>query len=104
MLAAHRAGVRTAILPERNRKDVDEDVPEEIRGEMAFHFASEVTQVIEWALEADGFPPPIPEPIEEMEPTRDDHPIFDDPVVAVQPEQGIYSLQTCGGEENPCIM
>jgi ATP-dependent Lon protease len=30
-LAAHRAGVRTMIVPERNRKDFEDDVPEDIR-------------------------------------------------------------------------
>jgi ATP-dependent Lon protease len=62
-LAAHRAGLRTVICPERNRKDVEEEVPEEIRNEMTFHFAREVEQVLEWALEEQGTPPPIPEPL-----------------------------------------
>ena len=29
---------------------------------MTFHFAGEVTQVLEWALEPEGTPPPMPEP------------------------------------------
>ena len=33
VLAAHRAGIKTVILPRRNERDL-EDVPEELRGEM----------------------------------------------------------------------
>ncbi len=60
-LAAHRAGVRTLILPTRNRKNVDEDVPQEVRDDMTFHFAEDVQQVLNWALEAEGTPPEPPE-------------------------------------------
>jgi ATP-dependent Lon protease len=49
VLAAHRAGLRTIILPARNGGDL-EDVPESIRPEMTFHLADDVTQVLEWAL------------------------------------------------------
>jgi ATP-dependent Lon protease len=62
-LAAHRAGIRTIIVPARNRKDVEEDIPKEIRSQMTFHFATEVQQVLEWALEEQGTPPPLPEPL-----------------------------------------
>jgi ATP-dependent Lon protease len=50
-LAAHRAGVRTMIVPERNRKDYVEDVPEDIRKDMTVHYATELKQVLDWALE-----------------------------------------------------
>ena len=36
VLAAHAAGLREVILPERNRADLD-DVPEDVRDEMTFH-------------------------------------------------------------------
>jgi ATP-dependent Lon protease len=86
VLAAHRAGIRTLILPERNRKDVEEDVPEEAKAEIAFHFASEVKQVIGWALEEEGFPPPMPEPLDGSEeaPAADGR-VVENPVVAVSP-------------------
>jgi len=48
-LAAHRAGILEVILPERNRKDL-EDVPEEIRKTMKFHFVERVEQVLAIAL------------------------------------------------------
>jgi len=51
-LAAHRAGVRTLILPDRNRKDYEEDVPEDIRSEMTVHYVKELNKVLELALES----------------------------------------------------
>jgi len=55
VLAAHRAGLTTVILPKRNEQDL-EDVPEAVRHQMTFHFADEVKDVIAVALagEADG--------------------------------------------------
>jgi ATP-dependent Lon protease len=50
VLAAHRAGIKKVIVPERNRADLDE-VPEEIRTGLEFVFASKMEQVIEAALE-----------------------------------------------------
>ncbi len=50
VLGAHRAGVRTVILPKRNEKDL-EDVPEAIRTSMRFVFVDTVDQVIGHALE-----------------------------------------------------
>jgi ATP-dependent Lon protease len=50
VLAAHAAGLTTVILPERNRGDLD-DVPEEVREAMTFHFAMSIDEVLELALE-----------------------------------------------------
>jgi ATP-dependent Lon protease len=50
VLAAHRAGIKRVIVPERNRADLDE-VPEEIKKSLDFVFASKMDQVIEAALE-----------------------------------------------------
>ncbi len=52
VLAAHRFGLKTVILPRRNEIDL-EDVPEEVREAMTFIFADTVRQVIEAALEPD---------------------------------------------------
>ena len=49
VLAAHRAGLKEVILPERNGADL-EDVPESVRAEMTFHLASEIDQVLANAL------------------------------------------------------
>jgi len=43
MLAAHRAGIKRIVLPERNKKDVV-DVPEEIRQEMEFFYVKNVDE------------------------------------------------------------
>ncbi len=50
VLAAHRNGLTTVILPKRNETDV-EDVPDEIRQSMKFIFAESVEDVINAALE-----------------------------------------------------
>ena len=49
-LAAHAAGLTDVILPERNRGDLD-DIPEEVREQMAFHPVMTVQEVLEEALE-----------------------------------------------------
>jgi ATP-dependent Lon protease len=51
VLGARRAGIRTVILPERNRKDVMEDLPKEIQKELHFDFVEDVRQVLDLALE-----------------------------------------------------
>jgi len=50
VLAAHAAGLTDVILPERNRADLDE-VPEDVRAEMAFHPSMTIGEVLELALE-----------------------------------------------------
>jgi ATP-dependent Lon protease len=50
VLAAHAAGLTDVILPERNRGDLD-DVPDEVRDAMKFHFAMTVDEVLSTALE-----------------------------------------------------
>jgi ATP-dependent Lon protease len=50
VLAAHRNGLRTVILPKRNEQDID-DVPEEIKKTMKFHFVETVDEVLDSALE-----------------------------------------------------
>jgi|tagenome__1003787_1003787.scaffolds.fasta_scaffold20965146_2 ATP-dependent Lon protease len=50
LLAAHRAGLTEVILPERNGPDLD-DVPAEVREQLTVHLVSEVSQVLELALE-----------------------------------------------------
>jgi ATP-dependent Lon protease len=49
VLAAHRAGLTEVILPARNGPDLD-DVPEVVRGQMTFHLAAEIGEVLEHAL------------------------------------------------------
>jgi ATP-dependent Lon protease len=52
VLAAHRAGLTEVVLPERNGPDL-EDVPEDVRAQMAFHLAATVADVLGPALGGD---------------------------------------------------
>ncbi len=47
--AAHRAGIKTIILPDHNKKDL-EDIPEHIKKDLRFHFAKEMMDVIDVAI------------------------------------------------------
>ncbi|AGA70486.1 ATP-dependent proteinase [Desulfitobacterium dichloroeliminans LMG P-21439] len=49
VLAAHRAGIKKVILPEQNRKDLEE-VPKNVCEEMEFHFVSRMEEVAQIAL------------------------------------------------------
>ncbi|MDX1378036.1 MAG: endopeptidase La, partial [Anaerolineales bacterium] len=51
VLAAHRLGLRTIILPRRNEQDMD-DVPDEIKKDMKIIFVDTVDEVIDAALVA----------------------------------------------------
>jgi ATP-dependent Lon protease len=55
VLAAHRAGLRTVVLPARNGGDLD-DVPEEVRDDMTFHLVERVGEVLDVALARPGIP------------------------------------------------
>jgi ATP-dependent Lon protease len=50
VLAAHRSGLKTVILPKRNEADL-EDLPEEVRESIKFVFVESVDEVLEAALE-----------------------------------------------------
>jgi ATP-dependent Lon protease len=72
VLAAHRAGLRRVVLPERNQKDVA-DIPDEIRNSMELVFVKRIDEVLEMVLEpvavmtpdllqTQAPPPPAPPP------------------------------------------
>jgi ATP-dependent Lon protease len=48
-LAAHRAGIRTLIIPSENSKDLVE-IPAKVRSEMTYHLVDSMDQVVELAL------------------------------------------------------
>ncbi len=50
VLAAHRAGIKRVIVPERNKPDLDE-VPAEVKNDLEFVFVSKMDQVLDAALE-----------------------------------------------------
>ncbi|QFU94058.1 endopeptidase La [Amycolatopsis sp. YIM 10] len=49
LLAAHRAGMKTVIIPQRNEPDLD-DVPAEVLAELDVHPVASVREVLELAL------------------------------------------------------
>ena len=49
VLAAHRAGIKHVILPERNMADIEE-VPQEVREELEFHPVQKMEDVLRFAL------------------------------------------------------
>ncbi len=53
VLAAHRAGIRTVILPDKCKKDLTE-VPDEIQNDLTFHFVARMEDVLELTLGADN--------------------------------------------------
>ncbi|MFD5580311.1 endopeptidase La [Streptomyces pseudogriseolus] len=61
LLAAHRAGVTTVIIPKRNEPDLD-DVPAEVLEKLDVHAVTDVRQVLELALSpaANGAAPEVP--------------------------------------------
>jgi ATP-dependent Lon protease len=63
VLAAHRAGIKRVIVPERNRADLDE-IPDEVKRDLDFVFVARMDQVIDAALEERPAAPrrPIPQP------------------------------------------
>ena len=66
LLAAHRLGLHTVILPKDNEKDLA-DIPPEIQAQMSIHFVESMDEVLQLALE---HPLPIPghPPVAEVEP------------------------------------
>jgi ATP-dependent Lon protease len=58
VLAAHRAGIKRVLVPERNKADLDE-VPAEVKNDLEFIFVSKMDAVLEAALEE--MPKPKPE-------------------------------------------
>ena len=47
--AAHRAGIKTIILPDHNRKDLEE-IPDHIKKDLDFYFAKEMMDITDFAL------------------------------------------------------
>ncbi len=50
LLAAHRAGITTVLLPRRNEPDLD-DVPHSVREALTVHLVADVREALELALE-----------------------------------------------------
>ncbi|MDI3507080.1 MAG: ATP-dependent Lon protease [Methanomicrobiaceae archaeon] len=59
ILAAHRAGIKTVILPRENERDLD-DVPEEVRRDLMFVAVDTIEDVLREALGLDLAGPVLP--------------------------------------------
>jgi len=49
VLAAHRAGMRTVIIPRENERDLEE-IPQNVRDDLQFHLVEHMDQVISLAM------------------------------------------------------
>ncbi len=58
LLAAHRAGIRTIVLPRENEKDLA-DIPKLVLDVLEIHLAETMDEVLKVAL-AEPLPPPLP--------------------------------------------
>jgi ATP-dependent Lon protease len=61
ILAAHRAGIYTVILPRRNEKNLVEDIPASVRQTMTFHLVDTIEQALAVAFERDTAEAPASE-------------------------------------------
>ena len=76
VLAAHRLGIKTILLPDENEKDL-KDIPEEILEDLEIHLVSSMDEVLKYALvspltplpeEKEGRIPPSGQSDEKIEP------------------------------------
>ena len=51
VIAAHSAGLKTIVLPKDNKKDM-EDIPENVKKDIKFVFASQIEEVLEVAMKS----------------------------------------------------
>lgn len=49
VIAAHRAGIKTIILPKNNKKDL-EDIPKDVLDDLVFHFVEHMDEVLRFSL------------------------------------------------------
>jgi ATP-dependent Lon protease len=54
VLAAHRAGLKTVILPKRNARDLD-DIPDEVHNAMQFILVDRIDEAIDVGLAPDDY-------------------------------------------------
>jgi len=76
VLAAHRAGIRRIILPQRNEADIEE-IPSDVRAELEIIPATWISDVLKAALEETPRPGSVPDyrpPTGQPSPTEPEHP------------------------------
>jgi ATP-dependent Lon protease len=50
ILAAHRAGLKTALVPYRNQKEFEEEIPPQVRKKLEVRFVRDAGEVLKFAL------------------------------------------------------
>jgi ATP-dependent Lon protease len=70
LLAAHRGGIKTVMIPEENVKDL-QDIPENVKGQIEIVPVRWIDKVLEVALES------MPQPLPEDEPAKDAAPVVE---------------------------
>ena len=66
LLAAHRGGIRTVLIPQENAKDL-QDIPENVKNKLEIVPVKWIDQVLELALESAPQPLPDEEPPKPVE-------------------------------------
>jgi ATP-dependent Lon protease len=76
VLAAHRAGIKTLVLPKDNKKDLDE-IPKKVKDKLNFILVEHMDQVLEAALAEKEF---VPEDVTGTSPVVPQPPAYQHPV------------------------
>jgi len=76
VLAAHRAGIKTLVLPKDNKKDLDE-IPKKVKDKLNFILVEHMDQVLEAALTEKEF---VPEDVTGTSPVVPQPPAYQHPV------------------------
>jgi len=69
VLAAYRAGIKTILLPEWNRKDI-QDIPANVQKSISFHFLKDMMDIVRLALESAGEKKRKQLPVKKSRPAR----------------------------------
>ena len=51
MLAAHRAGMKRVVLPKRNQRDVEADIPSEVQQSLSIRYVESLEDVLSEAFD-----------------------------------------------------
>jgi ATP-dependent Lon protease len=77
LLAAHRGGIKTVMIPEENVKDL-QDIPENVKSQIEIVPVKWIDKVLEVALES------LPQPLPDDEPAKDTAPVVETAAVKAE--------------------
>ena len=72
LLAAHRNGIKEAIMPKDNEKDLP-DIPDNIKADVKLNFVEHMDEVLDIALETPLIEAVTPTPVAAETPTTEEH-------------------------------